>query len=73
MRSPRTKNGRPIFLHVLSLSFHYIPDVRASRYSLVWFRDLGAKSIGGPGGAGRFLEKLFRDLRQPQMVAFVSH
>lgn len=73
MRWPRTKKGRPIFLHVASLSFHYGPEVGASRHSLIWFRDLGAKSIGGPEGAGQFLEEVFRDLWQPEMVAFVSH
>jgi hypothetical protein len=52
MRWPRTKKGRPIFLHVASLKFHYGPEVGASRHSLIWFRDLGAKSIGGPEGAG---------------------
>ena len=45
-----------------SLSFHYGSEVRASQHSLIWFRDLGAKSIGGPEGAGRFLEELFRDV-----------
>jgi hypothetical protein len=50
MRWPRTKK-RAIFLHVASLSFHYGPEVGASRHSLIWFRDLGAKSIGGPEGA----------------------
>jgi hypothetical protein len=49
-----------------SLSFHDGPEVGASRHSLIWFRDLGAKSIGGP-------EEVFRDLWQPEMVAFVSH
>ncbi|KFY03560.1 hypothetical protein V490_00141 [Pseudogymnoascus sp. VKM F-3557] len=73
MRWPRTKKGRPIFLHVASLSFHYGPEVGASRHSLIWFRDLEAKSIGGPEGAGKFLEELFREVWQPQMVAFVSH
>jgi hypothetical protein len=58
---------------VASLSFHYGPEVGASRHSLIWFRDLGAKSIGGPEGAGKFLEEVFRDLWQPEMVAFVSH
>ena len=73
LRWPRTKKGRPIFLHVASLSFHYGPEVGASRHSLIWFRDLGAKSIGGPEGAGQFLEEVFRDLWLPEMVALVSH
>jgi hypothetical protein len=38
MRWPRTKNGRPIFIQVASLSFHYGPEVVASRHSLIWFR-----------------------------------
>jgi hypothetical protein len=70
---PRTKDGRPIFMHVASLAFHYGPEIAASRHSLVWFRDLGGKSITGPASATRFLEELFRDLWIPQMVAFVSH
>jgi hypothetical protein len=70
---PRDKDGRPIFMHIASLSYHYGPEVAASRHSLVWFRDLGGKSISGPPGATRFLQDLFRDLWIPQMVAFVSH
>lgn len=41
----------------------------ASRDSLPWFRGLGANLIDGPGAVERFLEKLFRDLWQPLMVA----
>ena len=70
---PRAKNGRPIFMHIASLGFHYGPEVAASRHSLVWFRDLGGKSISGPAGATRFLDELFRDLWIPQMVAYVSY
>jgi hypothetical protein len=70
---PRARDGRPIFMHVASLAYHYGPEVAASRHSLVWFRDLGGKSIGGPAGATRFLEDVFRDLWIPQMVAFVCH
>lgn len=70
---PRGRDGRPILMHVASLAFHYGPEVAASRHSLVWFRDLGGKSINGPAGATRFLQDLFRDLWIPQMVAFVSH
>ena len=70
---PRAKDGRPIFMHVASLAFHYGPEIAASRHSLVWFRDLGGKSISGPASATRFLEDLFRDLWIPQMVAFISH
>jgi hypothetical protein len=70
---PRAKDGRPLFMHVASLAFHYGPEIAASRHSLVWFRDLGGKSISGPASAARFLEDMFRDLWIPQMVAFVSH
>ena len=73
IRWPRAKDGRPIFMHVASLCFHYGPKVAASQHNLVWFRDLGGKSIGGPSSAGRFLGELFRDLWIPQMAAFVSH
>jgi hypothetical protein len=72
-RWPRDKNGRPVFMHVAALGFHYGPEVAASRHSLVWFRDLGGKSIDGPAGATRFLEDLFRDLWMPQMVGFICH
>jgi hypothetical protein len=48
-------------------------EVGVSRQSLIWFRDLVAKSIGGPEGAAQFLEGVFRDLWQPEMVEFVSH
>jgi hypothetical protein len=70
---PRTGDGRPTFMHVASLGFHYGPEVAASCHSLIWFWDLGAKSISGPAGATRFLEDLFRDLWIPQMVAYISH
>jgi hypothetical protein len=70
---PRTRDGRPMFMHVASLGFHYGQEVAASRHSLAWFRDLGAKSISGPAGATRFLEELFHDLWIPQMVAYISH
>jgi len=73
MRWPRARDGRPIFMHTASLGFHYGPEVAASRHSLVWFRDLGGKSINGPAGATRFLAELFRDLWIPQMVAYISH
>ena len=72
-RWPRADNGRPVFMHTASLGFHYGPEIAASRHSLVWFRDLGGKSITGPAGAARFLEELFRDLWIPQMVAYVRH
>lgn len=72
MQWPRDKDGRPVFMHVASLRFHYGPEVAASRHSLVWFRDLGGKSIRGPTSATRFLEDLFRELWVPQMVTFVS-
>ena len=58
-----TSPDRPMFLHVASLSFHYRPDEGSSRHSLIWFRDLGA---------GKLLEELFRDVWQPQIIAFVS-
>jgi hypothetical protein len=70
---PRDKDRRLIFMHIALLLYYYRPKVAASRHSLVWFRDLGGKSISGPPGATRFLQDLFRDLWIPQMVAFVSH
>jgi hypothetical protein len=72
-RWPRSSDGRPIFMHIASLSFHYGPKVAASQHSLVWFRDLGGRSIRGPTSGTRFLDELFRDLWIPQMVAYVRH
>jgi hypothetical protein len=72
MRWPRNKDGRPIFMHVAALAFHYGPEVAASRHSLLWFRDLGAHSIRGPSGAVKFLDDLFQSLWIPQMTAFTS-
>jgi len=62
IRWPRSKDGRPIFMHVASLAFHYGLEVAANRHSLLWFRDLRAQSIRGPSGAVRFLEDLFLGL-----------
>jgi hypothetical protein len=70
-RWPRASDGRPIFMHVASLQFHYGAEVAASQHSLVWFRDLGGKSIGGPTSGTRFLDELIRDLWIPQMVAYI--
>jgi hypothetical protein len=70
---PRGTDGRPLFMHVASLSYHYGPEVAASRHSMLWFRDLGGKLVAGPAGATRFLEDVFRDLWIPPMVGFVSH
>ena len=67
MRWPRSQDGRPIFMHVAALAFHYVPEVAASHHSLLWFRDLGAHSIRGPSGAD-----LFQSLWIPQMTAFTS-
>jgi len=72
-RWPRASDRRPIFLHIASLRFHYGPHVAASQHSLLWFRDLGGKSIGGPTSATWFLDELFRDLWVPQMVAYIRH
>jgi hypothetical protein len=64
---PRAKDGRPIFIHIASLVFHYGPAIAVSSHSFVWFRDLGGSSISGRR------TRRFRDLWVPQMVAFVSH
>jgi hypothetical protein len=69
---PRNEEGRPFFLHLAALAHHYGPQVAASRHSLVWFRDLGGKSITGPIEASGFLEEVFRELWVPQMIAFIS-
>ncbi|HEY2296077.1 MAG TPA: hypothetical protein VGM86_35710 [Thermoanaerobaculia bacterium] len=70
-RWPRAADGRPIFMHIASLGFHYGAAVAASRQSVLWFRDLGGRSIGGSLTVTAFLEELFRELWVPQMVAFV--
>lgn len=70
---PRTKNGRPILMHIASLSYYYGPEVAVGRHSQLWFRELGGKSIRGPSSAARFLEEVFRDLWIPEMKAFVGH
>ncbi|RFU24116.1 hypothetical protein B7463_g12224, partial [Scytalidium lignicola] len=73
VRWPRRSDGRPIFMHVASLSFHYGPEVAASQHSLVWFRDLGGKSIWDPVVGTHFLSKVLQDLWILQMVAYVRH
>jgi hypothetical protein len=72
VRWPRAADGRPIFMHVAALHFHYGAEVAASQHSLLWFRDLGGRSITGPLSAARFLAGVFRDLWIPQMVAYIS-
>ena len=62
---PRAKDGRLIFMHVALLAFHYRPEIAASCYSLIWFRDLGKKSINSLASAIHFLKELFRDLWIP--------
>ncbi|KFZ17533.1 hypothetical protein V502_04544 [Pseudogymnoascus sp. VKM F-4520 (FW-2644)] len=73
MAWPRAKDGRPVFMHVASLLYHYGPKVAASWHSMLWFCNLGGKLVAGPAGATRFLEDVFCNLWIPQMVAFVSH
>jgi hypothetical protein len=68
---PCAADGRPIFMHIASLGFHYGAGVAASQHSLLWFRDPGGKSIGGAVTVTGFLEELFRELWIPQMVAYV--
>ena len=70
---PRGENGRPLLMHVASIGFHYGPEAAASRHSNTWFRELGSLEVGGPSGAAKILEEIFRDLWVPQMVAFVTH
>lgn len=72
VRWPRAADGRPIFMHVAALHFHYGAEVAASQHSLLWFRDLGGRSITGPLSAARFLADVFRDLWIPQMVAYIN-
>lgn len=68
---PRAADGRPIFMHIASLAFHYGAGVAAGQHTLLWFRDLGGKSIGGVETVTGFLTELFQELWIPQMVAFV--
>jgi hypothetical protein len=71
-RWPRATDGRPIFMQLSSLAFHFGLEVAASRHTLLWFRDLGAQSIRGVTGAIRFLDDLFQKLWMPQTVIFIS-
>lgn len=57
-------------MHVVASAFHYASEVAASHHSLIWFRDLGARSIRGPSGAFKFLNDLFLSLWVPQMTTF---
>ncbi|KAF2463861.1 uncharacterized protein BDR25DRAFT_362273, partial [Lindgomyces ingoldianus] len=59
---PRGKNGRPLLMHVASIAFHYGSEVAASRYSNVWFQELGGIRAKGPSGVAEFLEEMFREL-----------
>lgn len=53
---------QPIFTYIISLGFYYSPAVTASQQSVLWFRDLGRRAIGGPLTVTVFLEELFREL-----------
>jgi hypothetical protein len=70
---PRTKNGRPILMHVASIEFHYGPQAAANRHSNVWFKEFSGMSVSGPRTMSRFLEELIQDLWVPQTVAFITH
>ena len=70
---PRDENGRPILMHAASISYHYGPEVGASRHSNVWFTELGGMAMEETNGGAQFLEELFHDLWVPQMVVFIRY
>lgn len=60
-------------MHIASIAFHYGPEVAASRYSEVWFNELGGLGVQGPTSAAKFLQEVLQELWKPQMIAFVAH
>ena len=70
---PTLADDRPVLMHVAALAYHYGPVVAANRHSQLWFAELGGQSIRGISSAGRFLEKVFRELWIPQMRTFIGH
>jgi hypothetical protein len=70
---PRQENGRPIMMHIASIAYHYGPEVAATRYSEVWFNELGGLGVQGPTSAATFLREVLQELWKPQMIAFVVH
>ena len=69
---PRLSDDRPVLMHVAALGYHYGQEVAANRHSQLWFAVLGGQSITGIFTAGRFLEKVFRELWIPQTRGFIS-
>jgi len=49
-------------MHLVSIAFYYILEVIASRYSNIWFKELGSILIRGLSRAAKFLEDLFYNL-----------
>ena len=49
-------------MHVASIAFYYSLEVIVSRYSNVWFKELGGILIRGLSRAAKFLEDLFHNL-----------
>jgi hypothetical protein len=60
-------------MHIASIAFHYGPEVAATHYSEVWFKELGGLGVQGPSSAARFLEDVLQELWKPQMIAFIVH
>jgi hypothetical protein len=69
---PRSKNDRPILMHVASIVFHYGPEAAANRHSNVWFKEFSGMSVSGPRTMDRFLRELIHDLLIPQTIAFIT-
>ena len=60
-------------MHMAFISFYYSPEVAASCYSNIWFKELSGILIKGPNRATKFLKELFYNLWILQIVGFVNH
>ena len=60
-------------MHIASIAYHYGLEVAATRYSEVWFNELGGLGVQGPTSAATFLREVLQELWKPQMIAFVVH
>jgi hypothetical protein len=70
---PRNDNGRPILMHIASISFHYGPEVASSCHSELWFNELGGLRVQGPSSAATFIEEVIQELWKLQMIGFVTY
>ena len=52
---PQQENRQPIIMHIISIAYHYRPEVAATRYSKVWFNELSRLEVQGLTSAATFL------------------